>query len=198
MNKVPSEPQSGFFLTHFYLLASQWLGQHRCRAPVDQGMKGFHCPRSHECTGSWNPACGFSYGHCASVVHPNRPINLLLEGPRRAQECYEAAIVKILQKFLPRPASPAAVSHDAATQGDAWWRTAAYRPLTTHEPKWILAKPFCFPSRSPASSSCCRLLSETLKSTSFLQEAEQDLSKSAGCSEQCWRNLSWLDPGTNG
>jgi len=52
------------------------------------------------------------------MVHPNRPIKLLLEGPGRAQECYKAAIVKILEKFLPQRASPAAVSHDAATQGD--------------------------------------------------------------------------------
>lgn len=53
------------------------------------------------------------------MVHPNCPVNLLLEGPGRAQECYKAAIVKIIEKFLRQPASPAAVSHDAATRGDA-------------------------------------------------------------------------------
>lgn len=51
-------------------------------------------------------------------MHPNRLINLLLEGPRMAQECYEAATVKIPEKFLPQPASPAAVSHDAAIHGN--------------------------------------------------------------------------------
>lgn len=158
MNKAPGESQSGFFLTRFWLLVKLWLGQLRCHTLVDQSIKAFHCPCSHEHTSSWNPACGFSHGHCASVVHPNRSINLLLEGPGRAQERYEAAIVKILEKSPPQPASSAAVSHDAATQGDAWWRTAAYGPLTTYEPKSILARPFCFPSRSSASTKTFLLL----------------------------------------
>lgn len=83
---------------------------------MDPSIKSFHCLYSHEC--SQNPASGFSYGHCTSVVHPNHPIKLLHEGQGRAQECYKAVIVKILEKYLPQTASSAAVSHNAAPQGD--------------------------------------------------------------------------------
>lgn len=48
------------------------------------------------------------------MVHP---VNLLLEGPGRAREHYDAARVKILEKFLAQAASPAAVSHTAAPRG---------------------------------------------------------------------------------
>lgn len=85
-------------------------------------------------------------------------------------------MVKILEKFLPQTASPAAVSHDAATQGDVWWSTAAYGPPQHPPAKMNLGKASVsclipqLPQRLP--SSCWMVLSETLKSISSFQNTQ--------------------------